>query len=530
MTNPRLLARLALPIFLLVASAASLTFRSPADAAGGQNAADDAVTRSGEPTVLTLHRRFGPADREGDGRYQYVPFEVPAGTTSLQIALAYDRAGGANVVDLGLFEPGPLDLGTPAFRGWSGGSRDTIEIGRHAATPGYRTGPIPAGTWHVALGLYKVSAEGAGVTLTIGLRSVDDPPHPDAPGEDASSGRGSSSGVNPAARGATSGQPAPALTERATQPPRWWSGDLHVHTEHSDGVLPVRELARRAADAGLDFLIVTDHNTTTHVRDRDGIDRPLLIAGEEVTTPGGHANVWGLPAGEWVDFRVQPGDPRLALLVERAHVLGALFSINHPFDTCDQCDWTHEIPARLDAIEIWNRDAGPQPEAIALWERLLDEGRRVTAVASSDWHRPPARIGHGSVRVRAGSLAERPLLEAIRSGAVILMRDPVSPPPQVEAVSGGRTAGIGETLQVAPGAGAQVLVRVAPFTSPGQAACPGACRVEFFWNGEQAHVSSIPATGEVAFAVPPGSGRVRVQITSAGRIVALANPIWIERE
>ena len=61
-------------------------------------------------------------DREV-GRYQYVPVAVPPGATRLTLAYAYDKAGGANAVDLGLFEPGSLDLGSPAFRGWSGGAR-----------------------------------------------------------------------------------------------------------------------------------------------------------------------------------------------------------------------------------------------------------------------------------------------------------------------------------------------------------------------------------------------------------------------
>jgi hypothetical protein len=509
MVIPRPLHQLALVSTLLFCLPPAPSFQVVhlrADAAGALRLQRDATT-------LTIERRFSASDRES-GRYQYVPFQVPRGTSTLRIEFGYDKGGGTNVIDLGLIEPGPLDLGEARFRGWSGGSRDVVEIGARAATPGYRPGPLPEGTWHVALGLYKVSPEGTAVTLTITLAAAES----DHPAE-------------PSGNRLRQDHPAASSGSPARQDLRWWSGDLHVHTEHSDGAHPVREVAKRAADAGLDFIVITDHNTTEHVRDRGGIERPLLIAGEEVTTPGGHANVWGLPEGEWIDFRVLPGDPRLTHLVERAHALGALFSINHPFDTCDQCDWTHDIPDRLDAIEVWNRDAGPQLEAVALWERLLASGKRVTAVASSDWHRGPARIGHGSVRVFASALAERPLLEAIRAGAVILMRDPASPPPHVRAESGGRTAGIGETLHVEPGAAATVTVRVEQFTSPGLDPCPRACAAELYWNGERAHVAKIPPTGEVVFPIPPGSaGRLRVQVTSAGAIVALTNPIWIHVE
>ena len=81
-----------------------------------------AAVRSADPARRILKVHYTPQDRAA-GRYQYVPFEVPPGATRVTFAYDYDRAGGANVVDLGLFEPGPMDLGARAFRGWSGGER-----------------------------------------------------------------------------------------------------------------------------------------------------------------------------------------------------------------------------------------------------------------------------------------------------------------------------------------------------------------------------------------------------------------------
>src|SRR6476469_8868618 len=88
------------------------------------------------PARREVRLHYTAQDREV-GRYQYAPFVVPAGTTRLTVAYAYDKAGGANVVDLGLFEPGSLDFGTPGFRGWSGGSASEIVVGTSAASPGY---------------------------------------------------------------------------------------------------------------------------------------------------------------------------------------------------------------------------------------------------------------------------------------------------------------------------------------------------------------------------------------------------------
>ncbi len=70
-------------------------------------------------------------------------------------------------IDLGLFEPGPLDLGTTTFRGYSGGARSEIILTHAEATPGYRVGTLPHGRWHALLGLYRVATSGVDVTVTI---------------------------------------------------------------------------------------------------------------------------------------------------------------------------------------------------------------------------------------------------------------------------------------------------------------------------------------------------------------------------
>jgi 3',5'-nucleoside bisphosphate phosphatase len=50
-------------------------------------------------------------------------------------------------------------------------------------------------------------------------------------------------------------------------PPSPSAIDLHSHTTRSDGLLPPRELARAASDAGVRLLAVTDHDTLAGVRD-----------------------------------------------------------------------------------------------------------------------------------------------------------------------------------------------------------------------------------------------------------------------
>ena len=88
----------------------------------------------------------------------YLPVEVAPGTAALRVTLSYPRESGA-VLDLGCFGPS-------GFRGWSGGARSSFVISAAGATPGYLAGEVVAGLWQVAIGLYRVPAEGVGYEVT----------------------------------------------------------------------------------------------------------------------------------------------------------------------------------------------------------------------------------------------------------------------------------------------------------------------------------------------------------------------------
>jgi hypothetical protein len=449
-----------------------------------------------EPRSITITRHFTPRDQQVT-RYAYVPVDVPAGTTKIAFAYRYDKAGGENVIDFGLFEPGSLALGSPAFRGWSGGAQDSISVGVDGASPGYWPGPLPAGQWHAVLGLYKVGAAGVDVNLTV--TTSNEPIAGSTPSVRARS-------AGPLKRGAA-----------------WYVGAMHMHTLESDGALSPVQLVDKARGEKLDFVILTDHNNTTH--QLSDLDRPdlLVISGEEATTPGGHFGVWGLSGPRaYVDFRVQPGDPAIAAVMQKAVDRGALISVNHPFTDCFACSWTHAVPAAVSAIEIANGTATGRQQAIAMWDALLREGRRLTAVGESDWHRGTGPIGAPASRVYAPELSTRAILDAIKAHHVIVMAASSLPPPQIVARAGSSTAGVGDELRVTPGTPVTIDVSVDPEAYRGD-------RVDLVWRGETLVHTPIPADGKLSFErFPPESGYFRVEIAgSDGVRRAVANPIFI---
>jgi predicted metal-dependent phosphoesterase TrpH len=298
----------------------------------------------------TVHRgRWTLGDRlEADLRE--LPVEVPPGTAALTVRLTHDTG----VLDLGC-------RGPEGFRGWSGGARREYTVAAGWATPGYLPGELEPGIWHVWLRLHRIPPGGVGYEVTATTAATPppkplEPPWPRAP-----------------RRPARRDLPAPSGM-------RWLAGDLHSHTEHSDGVLTVPQLACLAASRGLDFLAVTDHNTVSHHAElptaaaHAGI---VLVPGEEVTTDLGHANVFGTP---WVDFR-RPADDWVAFAADH----GGLISINHPLS--DDCTWRRPLSERPRLAEIWHSDWRNRRHGAPLaWAQAWRPD--VIPVGGSDFHDP----------------------------------------------------------------------------------------------------------------------------------------------
>lgn len=454
------------------------------------------VETTTQPARTTLTRRFTPADQV-KGRYQYIPFEVPPGTGTLRVMYRYDSANGDNIIDLGLFEPGPLDLGTRAFRGYSGGTKSTVILSPGETTPGYRPGPLAAGKWHVLLGLYKVQTTGVEVTVYI---EAEDGPAARAPGLNVR----------------RHAPPKPG-------PPRWYLGALHTHTLHSDGSLSAAQLMQLMRKSRVDFAAITDHNTITHQYELEPEyavnPSPLWIIGEEVTTPGGHASVWGLARDEWVDFRVSPSERRIQELVATARRSGALFSVNHPASDCVGCGWAHEFADGIEGIEISNGRHGEMAKALAIWDRLLQAGRRITGVGSSDWHAQPAPLNDAHVRVYAAALSEDAILDAIRNGHVIVMRHTRDATPDITVRSGTKTARVGESLDVTPNAPLTIQV-----TAPGMVGA----RLVLVVNGKPEATATLDLTGDVRIERKAVPGYIRLELYGDDNLPrAIANPVYL---
>ncbi len=360
---------------------------------------------------MELLRATGSLLRSDGKTYRHHPFRVPPGVQGLQIGFAYDRGGDFphSLVTLQLFDLHGCRGAAHRFA-----PRQTIEIGEHGATPGFLPGPLAAGEWTVEVDVHCVIPRADGLANEYRLeieglaRSL-----PGGPEERL--------GIPSTARPAG---------ERA-----WYRGELHVHSEHSDGRWTLADIAERARGRGLDFLFLTDHNTASGVpflRARLG-DALAVHAGIELTTYEGHALALG--ADRWLDWRTGLRGRTANDMARDVHAAGALFVVAHPDappdDVCTGCRWTHADfdPSLADAVEVWGGLwDGPEERnqgCLDLWRTWLNAGRRLTATGATDAHRAEDWEGPVPLTYVQASDASLPaLLEALRAGRTYVSSGP----------------------------------------------------------------------------------------------------------
>ena len=92
----------------------------------------------------------------------------------------------------------------------------------------------------------------------------------------------------------------------------WYKGDLHLHSNHSDGKVSVAEIVAAAEKAGLDFIAITEH-TNKNVRQWNDpayrSRRMTLLYGAEWTVNRyiDHRNVVAITAPVFVASGKAPG-------------------------------------------------------------------------------------------------------------------------------------------------------------------------------------------------------------------------------
>lgn len=217
-------------------------------------------------------------------------------------------------------------------------------------------------------------------------------------------------------------------------PGQFYKGNIHTHSNRSDGALDPEEVCRRYREAGYDFIALTDHFMARY--DFPIVDtRPFrtdeftTLLGAEVHAPQTalgelwHVLAVGLPA----DFAPTGPTESGAALAQRCIDAGAFVAIPHPgwyaLTTADAAT----IP-NAHAVEIYNHTSQVRTDrgdGAYLIDQLLAEGRRIAICATDDAHFHCNDAFGGFVMVKAQANDPAALLAALRSGAYYSSQGPL---------------------------------------------------------------------------------------------------------
>lgn len=135
-------------------------------------------------------------------------------------------------------------------------------------------------------------------------------------------------------------------------------GAVHLHSDWSDGTLPIPEIAEIGEQKGLDFLMFTDHHTLESKRKgfEGWYNDILVIIGYEINDPDDRNHYLAFR----IDEEIEPG-LCAAEYVEKVKEKGGVGIIAHPaekrniYEAYPPYPWTEWNIDGFNGIEIWNQ-------------------------------------------------------------------------------------------------------------------------------------------------------------------------------
>jgi hypothetical protein len=201
--------------------------------------------------------------------------------------------------------------------------------------------------------------------------------------------------------------------------------NLHMHTPLSDGEGTYDEILKFAIDAGIDAVIVTDHNVwvdgAERILETNG-KRSILLIGEEVHDQArdpqkNHMLVFN-SGQELATFTRNPQE-----LIDQVRFSGGLCFLAHPLETDlaafgePDISWVDWQVSGYTGFELWNGFSefkavvhnrfqalfyaffpkmiahGPPARLLKKWDQLLVSGKQVVTIGGSDAHALKIQLG-----------------------------------------------------------------------------------------------------------------------------------------
>ncbi len=216
---------------------------------------------------------------------------------------------------------------------------------------------------------------------------------------------------------------------------RWYRGDLHAHTQLSDGHNTLAAAKDIVESQGLDFFFFTEHNIC---QPKLPVSKQcLFLPALEVTTDLGHFNVHGPVKSldlRYVEHSSQATMEAGLNLAKSGH---SSLGINHPMMKpwhwhYDQVDLGQVSTFEVCCDPTWSTSPKATEEALLVLNEMWNCGQRITAIGGSDSHLEPHErnpkadepsiYGDPSTFVYSHGLSGEGILAGLRNGQVYLER------------------------------------------------------------------------------------------------------------
>ncbi len=197
----------------------------------------------------------------------------------------------------------------------------------------------------------------------------------------------------------------------------WYKGNLHTHTNNSDGELSPEEVLGGYKKHNYDFLAITDHSKVTVVEEYSRKDF-LLLSGIEIdieSLPGTACHLVGINIEKAIEvplkLKVQEG-------IDFLKGKGGEVILAHPYWSGLTMEELFSIGGQL-GIEVYNstslRGIGKGLSSV-YWDALLAKGKLNWGFAVDDAHFRRADAYRGWTMVKAPILNEENMISSIKKG------------------------------------------------------------------------------------------------------------------
>ena len=187
-------------------------------------------------------------------------------------------------------------------------------------------------------------------------------------------------------------------------------GAIHIHTTYSDGTSTIKQIARAAKKAGLEWIIITDHNNLTGLKEEGWYDGVAVIVGEEISPKAGD-HYLAFDIKQTISENSHPQD-----YINEVNRQGGFGFIAHPDESTHRKHhlppliWTDWEIKGFQGLEIWNYLSdwgdqynpkhalydylfrnhslkGPTTKVLNWWDKLNNENKEIfPAIGSLDAH------------------------------------------------------------------------------------------------------------------------------------------------